>query len=297
MIHNKPFIRQRCCTLIKILSAQPLGKVSTVRNGLLMCRMQGLMADAVYGVRFHCAAALMSMAEHRPGNETMVELGCADLALSRVYVEQDDRVVPALLCIVGRLMATNRMVRERISGTADFGRFFNNAVSVTKRQRSAATGALVDRGDPTAGRGLLGFLKQGTRSSDYQTALDSVVCMARAAAVREAGVYLARDCDIIDLLLSYVTSPGLRGRALRVFSAQLLFTLASTSVGLVNLRASVAAAADTVNDWIDVLKQRRSEFEDVATERCLRKLADIIVPMMQQLQNDAKATADQKVSN
>lgn len=103
--HPEPFARQRCCVLIRVLAGQPLGKVSVVRNAALVRNVLALTADPVYAVRFHCAAALVALAEHRPGNEAMVAAGCAERVLDRLRAEPDDRVVPGLLRVVGRLTA------------------------------------------------------------------------------------------------------------------------------------------------------------------------------------------------
>lgn len=116
-------------------------------------------------------------------------------------------------------------------------------------RNGAEAGALLDcggdGGDQWTGRGLFEYLKRGARSTDYRTAVDSVACLSRGAvALREANEYLARDRDTVDLLVSFVSSPLLRGRALRAFSAQLLCSVARTAVGLANLRAAAAAA-----DW------------------------------------------------
>lgn len=261
---TEPFIRQRCCVLIRVLAGQPLGKVSVVRNVVLVDKLLALMADDDYRVRFHSAAAVMALAEHRPGNEAMVELGCADRVLERVKVEQDGRVMPCLLSTVGKLMATNWTVRERIS--ADFSTFFAGGV-----KRSAVTDALVHSGGLKWGRGLLDYLKRGARSPDYRTALNSVVCMSRAATVREANEYLARDSDTVAVLVSFASSPELRGRALRAFSAQLLCTMAGTCTGLKHLRAVTATTCT------DLLGQSAND-DDPATQRYLGRLADIVTP-------------------
>lgn len=257
--------------LIRVLAGQPLGKVSVVRNRVLMDRLLNLLDDADHRVRFHCAAAAMALAEHRPGNEAMVELGCADRALDRVYVERDSGVASVLLRTVGRLMATNRAAKERLIGAVDFGRLFGGGTGL---QRSAATSALMDGGEPTtaAGRTLIDRLKRGARSPNYRTALDSVVCLCRVAAVREAGAYLARDRETLALLASFVTSPQLRGRALRAFSAQLLHTLAgSTGHGFDHVNAALAATAD------DRTEIGRTADDDLVTEKYLYRLAAVDV--------------------
>lgn len=259
----EPFIRQRCCVLIRVLAGQPLGKVSVVRNAVLVGKLLALMADDDYRVRFHGAAAVMALASHRPGNEDMVELGCADRVMERVCTEQDGRVMPCLLSTVGMLMATNRTVRERVS--VDFSTFIANG-----RGRSAVTDALVHSGGLQRGRGLLDYLKRGAHSPDYRTALDSVVCMSRAATVREANEYLARDRGTVAMLVSFASSPELRGRALRAFSAQLLCMMAGTSAGLKHLRAAMATTENCADLW------GWTENDDPATRRYLDRLADIV---------------------
>lgn len=265
--HREPFVRQRCCVLIRVLAGQPLGKVSVVRNRVLIGRLLDLLDDADCRVRFHCAVAFMAMAEHRPGNEAMVELGCADRALDRVYVERDSHVASVLLRTIGRLMATNRAAKERTNGAVDFGRLFGG----TAPQRSAATSAFMDGGEPTAaGRTLLDHLKRGARSPNYRTALDSVVCMCRVAVVREANAYIARDRQTVALLVSFVCSPQLRGRALRAFSAQLLHSLAgSTGHGFDHV--STALRALDAHDRDEICRTA----DDPVTERHLQRLADV----------------------
>lgn len=261
--HAEPFVRQQCCALIRVLAGQPFGKETAVRDAALVRNLLALMADTVYGVRLYGTAAVLALAEHRLGNETMVELSCADRALYRAYVEPDDRVTLTALRVVGRLMATNRTARDRTNGTAaSLGRFFGGI----------GHGDCDDGGSTIGrpGRALIDRLIRDVRSPDYRTALDAVTGLARAVVVPEVNGYVARDRDTVDLLTSFVLSPVLRKRALRPLSVRLLCSLANTAAGLGNLRASMPPATA---DNLASCRSDDNDDDDPKTKRYLRKLA------------------------
>lgn len=270
--HQEPFIRQRCCVLIRVLAGQPTGKVLMVRNAALVRNILTLMADEHYGVRFQCALTVMSMADHRLGNEAMALLGCGDRALERVYAEHDVRVLPVLMRTVGLLMTRCAdPPSDEAANSADEGPSRGPRADVAA---NAALRLVVCGLQPVAaGRGLLDYLKRIARSPDYRTALDSVVCMSRAATAREANEYLARDRDTVDLLMSFASSTSLRGRALRVFSVQLLCTMAGTTSGLAHIYRAIMDG-DVSERWY--------EDDDPAAERYLRKFAYVIGELQKQ---------------
>lgn len=235
----------------------------TVRNVALVRNILTLMADEDYRVRFQCALTVMSMADHRPGNEAMIVLGCGERALERVYAEHDERVVPVLMRIVGLLMTRCTELSRTTAVDDDLSRGPRTDITTNALRLVACSLQPV-----TTGRGLLDYLKKVAKSSDYRTALDSVACMSRAATVREANEYLARDRDTVELLVSFASSSSLRGRALRVFSAQLLCTMAGTTSGLAHIHRVVTNESENSERWY--------EDNDPAAERYLRKLAYVI---------------------
>ncbi|XP_050539004.1 uncharacterized protein LOC126904236 isoform X2 [Daktulosphaira vitifoliae] len=225
MRHKEPFIRQRCCIVIKILSGQPLGKVTIMMNVNLVEMMLKGLSDEDYRVRFHCAASALALADQRVGNEAMAECGFLERVLQRVYEEQDSRIIPLLLRTISRLMATNDSVRKKIT-QRDLQLF------LSMNQKTEVTKILAETfdGDWLASRGILEYLKCGMRSHSYEVVLNCVMCMLRAATVLESKIFLA-ESNTMNLLVTFALAPSMKGRALKEFALQLLCILVETTYG------------------------------------------------------------------